>query len=296
MAYQLNGNVVIDDNGQGLFNNLPIILKPSVVSPTSNETVYGDTTLQITDYSEVYGRQGKFVQFQVANVTSFASANLVYESGNIAVANSNVVSSSFLETSETYYFRARYVSNTDVFSSYSDTSCFVYGGLYPPPDGLGCPYLGGYFTGNVDIGGGVCYHLIVAPNATGCALGCCWKTSTTLTPGTTSSTNGFTNTCPNLENGTHPAGNWAATRSIDSYDDWYLPANSELYTMYTNQGCMPAGEDYYCGQSQAYWSSTESEGGTSALSIDFTSGAASPNVRFKTDTGRVRAIRRVPIT
>jgi hypothetical protein len=134
-------------------------------------------------------------------------------------------------------------------------NCFY--GKTMPPTTLGQVYQGGYYTGVVDIGGGVCYYMIVAPNATGCA-NCQWKVTRTASSGTCSTVDGRLNTS-NMTNNDHPAANWTATRSIGGYSDWYLPARNETGTMYTNKNSMPAGEGFNSDVSAPayYWSSTE---------------------------------------
>ena len=162
-------------------------------------------------------------------------------------------------------------------------NCFY--GKSRGPTTLGKVFEGGYNTGVVDIGGGVCYYMLLSPNATGCTI-CQWKTTRTSTAGTCSTVNGYLNTYGAMQNATHPAGNWTATRSINGYSDWYLPAISETGTMYTNKGSMPSGEGF---ASSNYWSSTEYTTSCACYRI-FSSGGASYS--FKTFTNRVRALRR----
>jgi hypothetical protein len=152
---------------------------------------------------------------------------------------------------------------------------------------LGESYCGGFYTGVINVSG-TCYFLVIAPNATGCAQ-CQWKTTNTSTSGTGSCVNGYTNTYGPLDNATHPAGNWTATRSIDGFSDWYLPSRDELNIMYTNRGSMPAGETF---AAVGYWSSNECSA-TYACLQNFSSGG----VYFgnKTTSHRVRAVRRVPV-
>ena len=161
-------------------------------------------------------------------------------------------------------------------------NCFY--GKSAGPTTLGQVFEGGYYTGVVDIGGGVCYYMLVAPNATGCAC-CQWKTTRTSTSGTSCVCDGWFNTS-NMENSTHPAANWTATRSINGYSDWYLPAISETGTMYTNQGSMPSGEGFVADD---YWSSTETSAASACFRL-FNNGFALTN--DKTSYLRVRALRR----
>lgn len=290
MAYKINGNVIINDSGEASLTNFSTIIKPTNISPPDNEANVSpvSVTLEITDYAGFYEGSipRKFVQFQVANVNTFASGNIVYESGNIAATSSNVIPST-LPQLETFYWRARYISNADVFSEYSDATSFTTKAI---PTVIGESFGGGFYTGTVDIGGGVCYYLILAPNATGCAC-CPWKCTQTLSPGTTSGTNGYANTYDGMLDANHRAGNWTATRTINGFSDWYLPSYNELGQMVSSKNSMPVGERYPPGG--CYWSSTELNNIFARLCTF--SNYESPGDFFKTATCRLRAIRRIPI-
>lgn len=163
------------------------------------------------------------------------------------------------------------------------------------PSSLGESYEGGFYMGTISAAGS-CYYLIVAPNSTGCAC-CQWKTTDSSTSGTGSGTDGYDNTYPSLENSSHPAGNWTATRTIGGFSDWYLPAIDELQVFYDNGGGagagdpLPAGEDFV---STNYWSSSEYLSfALLACLLPFTTGSRTSNL--KTTSDRVRAVRREPI-
>jgi len=163
----------------------------------------------------------------------------------------------------------------------------------PPPTAFGQAYGGGIYMGTI-CAAGSCYYLIVAPNSTGCAL-CVWKTTLTTTSGATSSVDGYMNTYGPLNNDTHPAGNFCATRTINGFSDWYLPAINELSTIYTNGGrggnttVIGVGEAF---ESNPYWSSTV-RSDTCAWFLCFTSGSSFFD--SFSSARRVRAVRRVPI-
>ena len=195
----------------------------------------------------------------------------------------------------------RFNTDLDSFEGYDGTAWSPLGGsgnenAIPPPDTLGESYRGGFYIGTI-CAANTCYYLIVAPNATGCAF-CQWKTTRTTTAGTTSNTDGFANTYGPMDNAEHPAGNWTATRTINGFGDWYLPAKDELNQLYVNDGgrtntTLPAGEGF---ASDGYWSSTEfTIFGPTGLAFyqDFFDG-----YQFdarKTDSYSVRAVRREPI-
>lgn len=263
MSYKVNGNVVIDNTGNAVgLTNLAFVKTPVNVSPAEGANAYASiVTLEATDYEGLYigTIPHKFSQFQVANASSFAAANIVYDSGNIAGTSSNVVPLT-LELGE-YYWRVRYTSNNDVTTDFSASTSF--NAVTPPPLTLGESYGGGYYTGVIDIGSNTCYYIIVSPISTGQAAGCRYKCGLVESPNSACASDGYYNTyCGFLCDGVPanaPAGNWTATRTIGGYTDWYLPSRTETGCMYTYRSCLPPGE-YTLGPAPAdqdkYWTST----------------------------------------
>jgi hypothetical protein len=154
-----------------------------------------------------------------------------------------------------------------------------------PPTTIGQVYEGGYYTGVINIGSNVCYYMIIAPNATGCAV-CAWKTTNT-TSFSDSTVNGFLNTYAALANASHPAGNFTATRTIGGYTDWYLGSITEAFVFHFYKDSMPAGQGY---GPFGYWSSTEATA-TNACLIYFPGGELITGP--KSGTVVARALRRV---
>lgn len=155
------------------------------------------------------------------------------------------------------------------------------------PSTFGEVFEGGYYMGTI-CAAGSCYYLTMAPNATGCAC-CAWKTADTCSSVGDDQVNGFGNTYDHLANASHPAGNFTATRSINGFTDWYLPAKCELYQLYTNQGCSPAGQGF---TQIGYWTSTEQVFDRACL-VNMVNGFL--GISGKTTSRPLRAIRRVPI-
>lgn len=290
MAYQINGNVIIDNDGNGFFENLPVILTPSIVDPTNGEEVGpGNVTIISSEFSSIY--PDFFAsRFEVANVDTFAEGNIVYTSGNI-LPGSNTTTTTSLPANTVFYVRVTQYASASAAAT-SLTQCFCTRDI---PTVLGQAYGGGYYTGAIDAGGGSCYYLIVAPNATGCVFGCRWKTVSSVTVGTQCCSDGYSNTYDALNNSTHPAGYWTATRTIGGFTDWYLPSTNELGVMYTNKGSMPAGEGYVstnttgCG----YWSSSQRLAYSQVWYRNFYTGGVNDPVPTGTNYN-TRAIRRVP--
>jgi hypothetical protein len=218
---------------------------------------------------------------------------LVFSSNDDTVNLTSItLSGGILEENEEYEFRARHKTlffesaygsvTANTLVSFSELAGAVFGDA-------AC---GGFYIGTI-CAASTCYAIIVAPNATGCA-DCQWKTTRTATSGTTSCVDGFNNTYGPMDNADHPAGNWTATRTINGFSDWYLPARDELSQLYTNDGgptntTLPAGEGF---AAVLYWSSTEGSA-TGACSQSFDDGNIGSTI--KTGSARVRAVRREPI-
>jgi hypothetical protein len=107
------------------------------------------------------------------------------------------------------------------------------------PAVLGEPWGGGFFAGYIShtADGNPTHALIVAPRADGMTTsGGQWKTSQTLTAGTTSDFDGAVNTADIVTAGIadHPAAEFCVNLSIGGFTDWYLPARYELEIAYFN--------------------------------------------------------------
>ena len=158
------------------------------------------------------------------------------------------------------------------------------------PTSFGEVYEGGYYMGTISAAGSS-YYLIMSPNATGCSTGI-W--SGRFCAGSSSSVDGYGNTYTYLASASFPAANFAATRSINGFTDWYLPARGENAQLATNKNSAPAGQGFASGFSaREYWSSTE---------INYSTVSGMEIVCFlyrntTKDSGscRIRAMRREPI-
>jgi hypothetical protein len=105
------------------------------------------------------------------------------------------------------------------------------------PAVIGEAFGGGFFAGYIShtADGNPTHALIVAPKATGATIAQ-FKTTNTVTAGTSSDFNGFANTAAMVTAGiaVHPAGNFCTGLSIGGFTDWYLPARLELDIAYFN--------------------------------------------------------------
>lgn len=245
MAYQVNGNTIIDDSGLASFTNLPPVLTPTNLEPLNDANVANGANIVITasTFSGIHNTH-RFSRWLVANVSDFAAANIVHDSGNVTGTNSYAIPA-YIPAGDTIYWKVQYASSEDVRSEFSESTCFntFCGG----PEVLGQAFEGGYYSGVINRGDGTCYFLLVSPNSSGCAC-CTWgSNSNTITCGN----DGYCNTyCLGAASN---AGNWTATRSINGYTDWYLPSLTETSCMWTYRSCLPAGEGYPFG---VQWTST----------------------------------------
>jgi len=293
MAIKVTGTTVINDS-RGLENvadTSQFIKKPTITSPTNGETdvaIASGLTIEGTVYDALISNTRDYREVQVDLSTGDFSTPVVTQQEN----SDSIVISAGINFSESYKVRIRDVDTDGNATEFSDEVSFTTEA--DPFATVGTATSGGFYLGRI-CAAGTCYNLIVAPNATGC-VECQWKTSETSTLGTCSDTDGFANTYPALENSTHPAGNWTATRTIGGFSDWYLPSIVELEVFYNNGGGngsgdpLPSGEDFFTDN---YWSSTELNV-SYACNLNFSNGNRccfdSKGYLFK-----VRAVRRVPI-
>jgi hypothetical protein len=296
MAIKISGTTVITDNRE--LTNIEsigqVLAKPTIFSPTDGETnVDFDVTIQGSGFNATIGNR-QYRQFQVDLSTGDFSNPVVNELVNAdSLTVDDSVSGGPLSSQTNFKVRIRDADEFGNLSPYSDVVSFTTGDN--PLEVLGSAVCGGFYMGTI----GTSYYLIVAPVSEG--QNCCqWKTTSTETSGASSRTDGFDNTYTSLNNSTHPAGNWTATRTIGGFSEWYLPAIEELRLFYDNGGGagpgsnqLPPGEDFITNA--FYWSSTEeaADPAGEACVVCFANGGDFG--RSKTSTYRVRAVRRIPI-
>ena len=203
----------------------------------------------------------------------------------------------------------------------SGVLCSFVGGTYGGPLEIGDAYEGGFYGGQINDGGTI-YNLVVAPKSSGENSSKQWKTSNTTTSGTTSRTDGPSNTAA-MNNSSHPAAQFCAGLSIGGFTDWYMPARDEVEVLYynlkpttqsnntgsgTNTNAVPPRNSNYTAGDPAqtsatdfqdsgteafsgrYWGSTELST-TGAYAQEF--GAGTMYSRTKGESNKVRAVRRV---
>jgi hypothetical protein len=197
----------------------------------------------------------------------------------------------------------------------------------PPPGAIGSAYEGGFYAGQISTAGNSVadFYLVVAPVSSGENSSVQWKTSSTTTAGTTSVIDGPTNSA-NMNNASHPAAQFCEGLTIGGFSDWYMPAKNELEVCYynlkptttsnntdsgTNTNAVPSrgsnytsgtpaqtsANDFKTGNTEAfaaafYWTSTQISA-SDAWRQSFSTGQQ--NDRLKTNSHRVRAVRRVAV-
>ena len=194
-----------------------------------------------------------------------------------------------------------------------------------PPTVIGQSYGGGFYAGQISSGS--TYYLVVGPVSSAQST-LAWKTTDTLTSGTSSVIDGPTNSS-NMNNASHPAGQFCEGLSIGGFTDWYMPAKNELEVCYynlkpttnsnntssgTNTNAVPSrGSNYTSGtpaQTSAadfvtstgaqaftagfYWSSTQYNY-NKAWGQYFNNGYQSYSGYNKVASARVRAVRRIAV-
>jgi hypothetical protein len=193
---------------------------------------------------------------------------------------------------------------------------------------VGQAFGGGYFAGQIGVGGVATHNLVIGPVASAQSSKQ-YKNANTATVGADSVIDGPQNTADIVADGNstvYPAAHFCNDLVIGGFSDWYMPAKNELEVCYynlkpnttsnttssgTNTNAVPSrGSNYTTGtpaQTSAtdfkntgaedfvadfYWASTESSS-TGAWSQYFNTGYQVGS--NKTTSYRVRAIRRVAV-
>lgn len=194
---------------------------------------------------------------------------------------------------------------------------------------IGSALGGGYFAGQIGVGGVATHNLVVGPVASAQSF-LAWKNADTATAGADSVIDGPQNTADIVADGSstvYPAAHFCNDLVIGGFSDWYLPAKNELEVCYynlkptttnnntssgTNTNAVPSRSSNYTTGTPAqtsasdfkdtgaedfintyYWSSTE-QSATAAWFQIFNTGRQG-YYYGKINSCRVRAIRRVAV-
>jgi len=273
---------------------------PTITSPADNATdIFEEPTITTSAFSTTgTSDTHESTDWQIATDAAFST--IIYESldDTSNLTSLDVPAGNLQEGQTTYYVRVRHIGSSLGDSDFSSDIEFTTAASFSPTT-LGQSICGGFYMGTI-CAASTCYYLIVAPNSTGCAC-CQWKPVETITSGACSTVDGFGTTYSVLNNSTHPAGNWTATRTIGGFSDWYLPAIDELEVFYNNGGGngpgdpLPSGEDFNCEgffTTTVVWSSTHLNT-RAACYLNFNDGVTACDA--KPGCFPTRAVRRVPI-
>jgi len=260
-------NVFVDEPSVSVEFGPSDVRENPTISTSSFSVTNGSDTHLSTDW-EVIRTSDSVKVFESLNDTSNLTS-IVVPDGNLD------------DGSVEYEFRARHRGNNFGTSNFGSVTATTRDEFFTFTS-FGQSGAGGFYIGTIGS-----YYLIVAPNSTGCD--CKIWDSRTFIPddGGKSNTDGFSNTYNFL--GLKPAIGFAASLTINGFDDWYLPARNELLQLYNNQSQLPSGEGVSNSQ---YWSST-SHNSRDACFIIMDTGVADRDT--KKITSPVRAIRREPI-
>ena len=102
---------------------------------------------------------------------------------------------------------------------------------------IGAAYEGGFFAGQIGVGGVATHNLVVGPVASAESSSKKYKNVNTTTPGANSDIDGPQNTAAMVADGNatvYPAGHFCNDLVIGGYTDWYMPAKNELEVCYFN--------------------------------------------------------------
>jgi len=196
------------------------------------------------------------------------------------------------------------------------------------PPAIGSAYEGGFFAGQISTTANsvATHNLVIGPVASAQNAGKQWKTTNTTTAGTSSDIDGPTNSS-NMDNASHPAAQFCEAVTAGGYTDWYMPAKNELEVCYfnlkptttsnntssgTNINAVPSRGSNYTGGTPAqtsvtafrtgnteafsaveYWSSTQASAAYAWFQTFYSGNQR--NVYGKSNSFRVRAVRRVPV-
>jgi hypothetical protein len=208
----------------------------------------------------------------------------------------------------------------------------VVGGTFGGIPAIGAAFGGGFFAGQIGVGGIATHNLVIGPISTAQST-LKWKNVNSATPGADSDIDGPQNTADMVADGNstvYPCAHFCNDLSTGGQTDWYMPAKNELEVCYfnlkpttasnltssgINPNAVPArasnytagdpaqtlavdfqdgGTEAFANVSTRYWSSTEDSASASkARNQRFDLGTQ--GVNYKGNSYPVRAVRRIPV-
>lgn len=235
------------DDGWSLLDAEAIPETPTGLSPNTAVVANETFTLTASAYSHILDTAHQSSDWQISADIEFGNTEVENLNDTTNLTSYEITDGINLAggigASETYYWRVRYRDADNVVSEWSTPVQFD--NEIPEPS-FGDSFRGGFYVGAITAAG-QCYRLIVAPNSTGCAR-CVFGSSADWNQraGSDSCIDGFDNTYTYLNGSIWPAGNFCATRTINGFSDWYLPAVEEAAATGQNHidAELPNGEDF----------------------------------------------------
>lgn len=284
-------------------------------APTIGTATKGDTSASITFTAPANTGGGAITGYTVVSTPG----------GLIGTGASSPVTVSGLTNGTAYTFKV-FATNSYGPSSLSAASNSV----TPEALQIGEAYQGGFFAGQIGVGGVATHNLVIGPLASAQTTDS-WKSSNTDTPGANSDIDGPQNTADMVADGNatvYPCAHFCNNLVIGGFSDWYMPAKNELEVCYfnlkptttsnntssgINPNAVPARASNYTAGNPAqtsaaafqaagaeafadssYWSSREGPfNNTTGSQQSFYTGYQ--NATSKVTSQRVRAVRRVAV-
>ena len=245
--------------------------------------------------------------------------------GTLSQAGSGTITVTGLTTGTAYTFTvtATNAVGTGPASAASNS-------VTPALPAIGAAFGGGFFAGQIGVGGTATHNLVVGPVASAESSSKTYKNADTAATGADSVIDGPQNTADLVAGGNstvYPAAHFCNDLVIGGFSDWYLPAKNELEVCYynlkptttnnntssgANTNAVPSRASNYTAGTPAqtsaadfkdtgtedfvalanYWSSTEA---TAAYAWPQYFNTGNQDDNQKTNGFRVRAIRRVAV-
>lgn len=127
-------------------------------------------------------------------------------------------------------------SYSGVFTLQAQMQAIAAGNWTGIPLVIGQAYGGGYYAGQIGVGGVATHNLVVGPVSSAQTTNK-WKNANTATSGADSDIDGPQNTADMVADGSstvYPCAHFCNDAVIGGYSDWYMPAKNELEVCYFN--------------------------------------------------------------
>lgn len=201
----------------------PLIATPTNLSPADETVDVVAVNFTGSPFYSLYGKAQKSRQARISLSPVFATT--LWDSGEVIGASVTVSGpelDGLIPISTTAYWQIRYRDIDNAWSEWSQPTSFTTAAQYIPTV-IGQPWGGGFYAGKIKVGVDT-YLLITGPKSSEITLQ--WKTTNDSSPGTSSTSDGLSNSNA-MNNSAHPAAKHCRDYRGGGFDDWSLPAKSE---------------------------------------------------------------------